>query len=93
MATCRHVVAQKALNMFRGEIFGYPMYLVKKYMMVKGVVFCFADVMCKLWGFMIKKDSSIKSSIQPALSVMHAKGHSMDCQVSHLSLYENSEIK
>ena len=81
VCTCRHVIAQKALNMFRGEIFGYPMFLIKNFMIPKKVRFCFADVMCKLWDFMVEKDSTLKGLITPALSVMHAKGHSLDCQV------------
>jgi len=81
VATCRHVVAHKALNMFRGEIFGYPMYLIKHYMVQKQAKFCFADVICKLWPFVCKQEPTIKGSILPALSVMHAKGHSLDCQV------------
>ena len=50
-------------------------------MIPRKVKFVFADVMCKLWGFMKEKQPSIEFGIQPALSVMHAKGHSLDCQV------------
>lgn len=81
VVTCRHVIAEKALNMFQGELFGYPMYLIKHFMIPKRVKFCFADVMCKLWPFMCHHDPSINNHIRPALSVMHAKGHSLDCQV------------
>uniref|UniRef100_A0A7M5U8G7 CxC3 like cysteine cluster domain-containing protein n=1 Tax=Clytia hemisphaerica TaxID=252671 RepID=A0A7M5U8G7_9CNID len=81
VATCRHVLAQKALNMFRGEVFGYPYFLIKECMIKNGTNFCFADVMCKLWPFIVRDDASIKTKIKPALSIMHAKGHSIDCQV------------
>uniref|UniRef100_A0A7M6DRD2 Uncharacterized protein n=2 Tax=Clytia hemisphaerica TaxID=252671 RepID=A0A7M6DRD2_9CNID len=81
VATCRHVLAQKAINMFRGEIFGYPYFLIKEFMIPRGTNFCFADVMCKLWPFMTRDDPSIKTLISPALSIMHAKGHSHDCQL------------
>lgn len=81
--------------MFRGEIFGYPMYLVCHFMIPRRVKFVFADVMCKLWGFMTEKQPSIESGIKPALSVMHAKGHSLDCQVRPflLVLYFNVIIR
>uniref|UniRef100_A0A7M5UXB5 CxC3 like cysteine cluster domain-containing protein n=1 Tax=Clytia hemisphaerica TaxID=252671 RepID=A0A7M5UXB5_9CNID len=81
VATCRHVMAKKAINMFRGEVFGYPYFLIKESMIPNGTRFCFADVMCKLWPFMVRDDASIKESIKPALSIMHAKGHSIECQV------------
>lgn len=81
VATCRHVIAQKAINMFRGEIFGYPLFLIKNFMISRQVKFCFADVMCKLWPFISQREPSVADRIRPALSVMHAKGHSLECQV------------
>ena len=81
VATCRHVLAQKALNMFRGEIFGYSLFLIKNFMVPRTVKFCFADVMCKLWPFICKNEPSLTDKIRPALSVMHAKGHAIECQV------------
>lgn len=35
VATCCHQFPQKALNMKRGEIYGYPMYLLKTYILPK----------------------------------------------------------
>lgn len=87
VATCRHVIAQKALNMYRGEVFGYPLYLIKNFMVQRNVKFCFADVMCKLWPFICKNEPSLASKIRPALSVMHAKGHAMECQASIFLLF------
>ncbi|XP_066933858.1 uncharacterized protein [Clytia hemisphaerica] len=81
VATCRHVTAQKALNMFRGEVFGYPYFLIKNFMVPRRTSFCFADVMCKLWPFMRRDDPSMNDQIKPALSIMHAKGHALECQV------------
>jgi len=80
-ATCRHRVAQKALNMHQGELFGYPLYLMKNYMIPKNVEFCFADVMCKLWTFFTRNEPSLKDCIKPGLSVMHAQTHADDCKV------------
>lgn len=81
LASCRHRIAQKALNMFQGELFGYPLFIMKQLMKEKKVMFCFADVMCKLWKFVAKHEPSVLSSVKPALSVMHAKAHALDCQV------------
>ena len=68
--------------MFRGEIFGYPLYLLKHFAMERKVRFCFADVMCKLWKFATQHEQEISHVTEPALSVMHAKGHALDCQVN-----------
>ena len=54
---------------------------MKFFMAPKGVQFCFADVICKLWGFAKKQEPAIASKLKPALSIMHAKGHSVECQV------------
>ncbi|XP_057311085.1 uncharacterized protein LOC130648956 isoform X2 [Hydractinia symbiolongicarpus] len=81
LASCRHRIAQKALNMFQGELFGYPLYLMKTFMAEKNVKFCFADVMCKLWKFVKQHEPSLPSLLRPALSVMHAKGHALNCQI------------
>ncbi|XP_057296113.1 uncharacterized protein LOC130625046 [Hydractinia symbiolongicarpus] len=42
---------------------------------------CHVDVMCKLWGFIKRKEPGLALKTKPALSVMHAKGHSLNCQV------------
>lgn len=81
VASCRHSIGQKVLNMFQGELYGYPLYLIKHIASNRDVTFCFADVICKLWKFVKKHAPSIAKEIIPALSVMHAKGHSLDCQV------------
>lgn len=81
VATCRHRIGQKAINMFQGELFGYPLYLIKEFMVPKKVEYCFADVMCKLWKFIMNREPSVEKAINPGLSVMHANGHAFDCQV------------
>lgn len=48
-------------------------------MQEKKVEYVWSDVMCKLWGFIKRKEPDIM--FKPALSVMHAKGHSLECQV------------
>lgn len=67
--------------MFQGELFGYPLFLMKTLMLKNEVEYAFSDVMCKLWKFVRRKEPTVSSSIKPALSVMHAKGHALDCQV------------
>lgn len=82
VAACRHQFAQKALNMHQGELYAYPLYLIKHHMIPHNVEYVFADVMCKLWKFLCRKEPSIANSIKGALSRMHAKGHSLQCQVN-----------
>lgn len=71
--------------MKRGELFAYSLFLVKKFVLKNQVKFIFADVICKLWKYMVKIDPSIAAFSSGALSVMHAKGHSLDCQVKFIS--------
>ena len=72
--------------MHRGELFGYGMYLIKNFALKQNVKFIFADVICKLWNFMVRLDPTIGENAKGALSVMHAKGHSLDCQVNTSTL-------
>ena len=87
VASCRHQFGQKAINMKRGEIYAYPMYLLQHFIIPNHVTFIFADVMCKLWPYLCKKDPTIPAKIKAALSVMHAKGHNLNCQVCHFSCF------
>lgn len=77
---CRHSLAQAAVNMFYGEIYGYAHYLQKEYLLSRSVDFFWCDVICKYWPWLKKKDS-FAAAMKPALSVMHAKAHSWSCQV------------
>eukprot|EP00111_Clytia_hemisphaerica_P010019 TCONS_00029297-protein len=82
VATCRHQYGLKSVNMKRGEIYAYPAYLLTTFILPNNVEFLFADVMCKLWIYLSKLDPSLTSKIKGALSVMHAKGHNLNCQVN-----------
>lgn len=67
VAVCRHGFLLKALNMYRGEIFAYPLYLQKELMPAKAQFFAM-DVACKYWPYM-------------CLSVMHARAHATKCEI------------
>lgn len=53
IAVCRHGVLLKALNMFRGEIFAYPLYLQKALSPLNSAFFC-SDVACKYFPYVEK---------------------------------------
>ena len=55
---------------------------MKHFMVNNSVQYCYADVMCKLWKFAKEREPDLTHKLLPALSVMHAKGHALDCQVS-----------
>lgn len=78
---CRHGLAQWAVNMFQGELFGYANYIHLKKMIPAGVNFFWEDVVCKYWKWAKKAGGLNGSSMKPALSVMHAKAHNWTCQV------------
>ncbi|XP_065891337.1 uncharacterized protein [Dysidea avara] len=82
---CRHVIAQKAVNMFRGEIYGYSHYLHEKVFAPRGVRWLWQDVICQYWNWARSKTALFPGSramdMKPALSVMHAKAHSWHCQI------------
>lgn len=84
VAGCRHALALKALNMFRGEMFGYPHYLhTQNFQSAKCI---WADIICQYWPWAVVKAEScpnLRSAMcaQPCLSVMHAKAHSWHCQI------------
>ncbi|KAK0135450.1 Tripeptidyl-peptidase 2 [Merluccius polli] len=60
VAVCRHGFLLKALNMYRGEIFAYPLFLQKELMSAKAQFFAM-DVACKYWPY-LEKAASIKWS-------------------------------
>ena len=79
---CRHGLAQKGVNMFRGEVFGYAYYLQKNHMLNQNVKFMWYDVVCKYWVWLSARDPFLADQMRPALSVMHGKVHQMSCQVN-----------
>ena len=81
VATCRHQLAQKALNMKRGEIFAYSHFIVRNFVLPNNITLMFADVMCKLYKYLCRVEPRFEKNLKGALSVMHAKGHSINCQV------------
>lgn len=83
IAVCRHGFLLKGLNMYRGEIFAYPMYLQKEF---KDAKFLAMDVTCRYVPY-LEKVSEALSHLQPlqkmrhCLSVMHAKAHNTKCEI------------
>ncbi|KAL3993372.1 C-type lectin domain family 4 member M [Sarotherodon galilaeus] len=84
IAVCRHGVLLAALNMFRGEIFAYPLFLQRKLAAsVPGhITFLCSDVACKYFPYLTKV-AQLRNllSMRPFLSVMHAKAHIWKCEI------------
>ena len=79
-------VLDTGLNMFRGEIFAYPLYLQQDLGEKHKIEFVCTDVMCKFYPYVqrvVEKFPELQYVLQmrPFLSVMHAKGHSTRCEV------------
>ena len=77
-------MAQAAVNMFRGEIYGYPHYLHTRFLLPKQVKFLWQDVICLYWPWAVSNtppNFSGALDMAPALSIMHGKSHSWNCQV------------
>lgn len=85
VAVCRHGVLLKGLNMFRGEIFAYPLYL-QKHLASQTVQFFCSDVVCKYWPYLQRVVDHCPElgdllNMRPFLSIMHAKAHSWMCEL------------
>lgn len=78
---CRHGLAQWAVNMFQGELYGYANFIHQKKMIPAGVNYFWEDIVCKYWKWAGKAGGLENCNMKPALSVMHAKAHSWTCQV------------
>ncbi|XP_058629943.1 uncharacterized protein LOC131539389 [Onychostoma macrolepis] len=92
LAVCRHGVLLRALNMFRGEIFAYPLYLQKQ-MACKQVTFFAMDVACKYWPYLRRVTEKCPElqdllTMRPFLSVFHAKAHDFKCEVKWSGPYQ-----
>ena len=84
VAGCRHALAQKACNMYSGEQYGYPHFLHAFILLPMRVKTLWQDVICQYWPWAKKQaHKEAVETMQPALSVMHSKAHSWDCQVCH----------
>lgn len=86
---CRHGIAQKAVNMFQGELYGYSLYLQKHFMAKENVKYMVIDVACKYWKWLSRVDPELASSMQPAIGTMHCKKHNTSCQVNCYTTYNN----
>ncbi|KAJ8262138.1 hypothetical protein GJAV_G00162820 [Gymnothorax javanicus] len=85
VAVCRHGVLLKGLNMYRGEIFAYPLYLQRELMPAKAKFFAM-DVACKYWPYLEKAARALPAlqelmEMKPFLSVMHARAHATKCEI------------
>ncbi|KAL0966187.1 hypothetical protein UPYG_G00292040 [Umbra pygmaea] len=83
IAVCRHGFLLKGLNMYRGEIFAYPMYLQKEF---QSATFLAMDVTCRYLPY-LEKVADVLDHLHPlqemkhCLSVMHAKAHNTKCEI------------
>ncbi|KAK9977019.1 hypothetical protein ABG768_018840 [Culter alburnus] len=73
VAVCRHGFLLKALNMYRGEIFAYPLFLQKELMPAKAKFFAM-DV-----AFLPALQEL--TEMKPFLSIMHARAHATKCEI------------
>ncbi|XP_077093872.1 uncharacterized protein LOC143745629 [Siphateles boraxobius] len=92
LAVCGHGVLLRALNMFRGEIFAYPLYLQKQ-MACKPVTFFAMDLACKYWPYLRRVTEKCPElqdllTMRPFLSVFHAKAHDFKCEVKWSGAYQ-----
>jgi len=62
VAVCRHCILLRGLNMFRGEIFAYPLFLQKELATKTNCKFFCTDIMCRYWPYLQKCGSSIPRS-------------------------------
>ncbi|CAM4278818.1 unnamed protein product [Leuciscus chuanchicus] len=70
IAVCRHGGLLKGLNMFRGEIFAYPLFL-QNTLSKENVSFFCSDVACKYWPYLKRVVGHF----------MHAKAHEWSCEI------------
>lgn len=74
--------------MFAGEQYGYALFLHKFLSAALQMRFIWQDIMCKYWPWLkrvVVKFPELSNLLNSsrALSVMHAKAHSLDCQVGY----------
>ncbi|XP_058629933.1 uncharacterized protein LOC131539383 [Onychostoma macrolepis] len=93
LAVCRHGVLLCALNMYRGEIFAYPLYLQEKLASRQITFFCM-DVTCKYWPYLQRVAKSCPElqhllNMKSFLSVFHAKAQDFKCEVKWSGAYQD----
>ncbi|KAM9560839.1 uncharacterized protein ACWYII_020663 isoform 1-T2 [Salvelinus alpinus] len=86
VAVCRHGILLRSLNMMRGEIFAYPLFLQKELSGSRNIQFMCTDVICKFWPYLTKvalhcPELATLLDMKPLLSVMHAKAHRLKCEI------------
>jgi len=82
--------------MLQGEIFAYPLFLVKELAERTSIAFVCQDVICRFWPWLQKVRPSLPNEpgvqatkdMKPFLSVMHAKAHDWACQVNFIHVYD-----
>ncbi|KAF3837678.1 hypothetical protein F7725_009446, partial [Dissostichus mawsoni] len=92
LAVCRHGVLLCALNMYRGEMYAYPLFLQEKLSSRQITFFCM-DVTCKYWPYLQKVAKSCPElqhllNMKPFLLVFHAKAHDFKCEVKWSGAYQ-----
>lgn len=73
IAGSRHGLAQWAVDMFQGEIYGYANYIQAKKMLPAGVRFFWEDIVCRYWKWASKIGLEETKTMRRALSVMQPK--------------------
>ncbi|KAJ8381308.1 hypothetical protein SKAU_G00020860 [Synaphobranchus kaupii] len=86
ITVCGHCLLLKGLNMYRGEIYAYPMFLQQEMARTRNVSFFCTDIACRYWPYferMVEKVPELQdlTKMKPFLSVMHAKAHTWKCEV------------
>lgn len=76
---CRHGVLLKALNMYRGEIFAYPLFLQKELQAATNRQFCCTDIACKYWPYLEKLAVSMLE-LRPLLQMRPSNSFCHACQ-------------
>ncbi|XP_045899315.1 uncharacterized protein LOC123967298 isoform X1 [Micropterus dolomieu] len=80
----RHGFLLRGLNHYRGEIFAYPMFLLREMSKKANVTFFCVDVTCRYWPYLNNVAEGLPellplTEMRPFLSVMQAKAHTAKC--------------
>eukprot|EP00795_Rhopilema_esculentum_P013875 gene13875-4826_t len=87
-SSCRHQVAQKALNMFQGELFAYHHFWHLNDVLKREAKFFFQDIACRYKTWVEKIDPVNAAKVTFAVNLMHGAGHDWTCQ-----LFEGGRFK
>ena len=67
--------------MFRGDLYGYSLYLQKHLLLENNVKFMYIDVACKYSTWLKRVDPEVAQKMCLAIGAMHIKKHKSSCQV------------